>query len=143
MSVRITDQPTFFAQRHLARLTTETGTSMRRLSSGLRISTAADDAAGLAISERLRARIRSLDQARRNATDGISLLRVTEGALGSVSDMLVRMRELAINARNGTHGPTDLKALDTEYQALLDEVARTGEASSFNGLSLLDGSTRT
>ena len=142
MSVRFNSHPGATpAHRHLRRITTHMGTSMRRLSSGLRISTAADDAAGLAISERLRAQVRSFDQARRNAADGVSMLNVAEGALGTVSDLLIRMRELAVQANSGFVSPTDRKTINTEYSSLVDEINRIGESTEFNGIGLLDGST--
>lgn len=144
MSVRLSSYPASSpAHRQLTRLTVAMNRSMRRLSSGLRINTAADDASGLAMSERLRAQVRSIDQARRNATDGVSMLDVAERALGSVSDLLIRMRELAVQANGGTVSTIDRKTLDGEYRGLIDEIARIGESTRFNGIALLDGSAET
>lgn len=141
MSVRISSYPTATpAHRQLARISVDLGKSMRRLSSGLRIATAADDASGLAMSERLRARIRSLDQANRNTSDGLSMMRVADGALGTVADLLIRMRELAIHANNGTVSATDRKTLNNEYQSLANEIERITESTEYNGIGLLDGS---
>ncbi|MEZ6036266.1 MAG: flagellin [Planctomycetota bacterium] len=116
--------------------------SMRRLATGLRIDTAADDASGLAISERLRARIRSFDQARRNAADGVSLTQVADGALGEMGDLLGRMRELAVQAGNGTVSRTDLRLIDVEFAALRDEVLRIGEHTQYDGRPLLSGAAQ-
>ena len=128
------------AQRHLAEATRRFQKSMERLSSGLRINRAGDDPAGLAISERLKAQIRTLDVANRNAADGISLVQVAEGALDSVSDLLIRMKELSIQSRNGTMSDDQRTYLDAEFQSLMEEVTRIGNATEFNGNSLLDGS---
>ncbi|MFN9706264.1 MAG: flagellin, partial [Planctomycetota bacterium] len=107
----------------------------------LRISTAADDAAGLAISERLRSQVRSLDQSKRNANDGISLVQTAEGALNEVSSILVRLRELAIQSSNGSVSTQDKETLDQEFQSLVDEVNRIGRSTEFSGIKLLDGSS--
>ena len=127
------------AQRNLGRITDQLGKSFRRLSTGLRIATAADDAAGLAISERLRGQIRSLDQARRNANDGISLVQTAEGALGESGDLLLRLRELAVQASNGTVSPNDRDTLQQEFSDLVDEVDRIAQSTDFNDIKLLDG----
>src|SRR5690606_28481447 len=111
--------------------------SLERLSSGLRITRASDDAAGLAISERFRADIRSLAQAERNAMDGVSMLQVAEGALHEVSSILIRMRELAIQASNGTLGDSEREALDKEFQALIEEIDRIASVTEFNGTKML------
>jgi flagellin len=129
------------AQRNLAAVTDRLAGNFRRLSTGLRISTAADDAAGLAISERLRAQVASLDQAKRNANDGISLVQTGEGALNEVSSILVRLRELAVQSANGSVSNQDKDTLDEEFQSLVDEVNRIGRSTDFNGVKLLDGST--
>ena len=129
------------AQRAMASVTQKLAGNYRRLSTGLRISTAADDAAGLAVSERLRAQIRSFQQAKRNASDGISLVQTGEGALNEVSNMLIRLRELAVQSANGTISSADRTTLDEEFQALVDEVDRIGRSTEFNGIKLLDGST--
>jgi flagellin len=142
MGLRInTNIASLNAQHSLARATESLSTSFRRLSTGTRIAVAADDAAGLAISERLRARIRSTDQASRNAQDGVSLVQAAEGALGEVNSILVRMRELAIQASNGTVSNADKDTLNEEFQALIQEVDRISGATSFNTIQLLDGST--
>lgn len=142
MGLRInTNISSLNAQHSLARATESLSSSFRRLSTGSRIAVAADDAAGLAISERLRARIRSTDQAARNAQDGISLVQTAEGALQEINSVLVRMRELGIQSANGTTSLADKQTLDQEFQALYDEVGRISTATSFNTIKLLDGST--
>jgi flagellin len=113
--------------------------SMEKLSSGLRINRAGDDAAGLAISEGLKADIRALEQASRNAADGISLVQTGEGALDEVSSILLRMKELAEQSLNGTLSDTDRGYLDSEYTALSSEIDRIAGGTEFNGVSLLDG----
>jgi len=127
------------AQRNLVNSTGNLQKSLQRLSSGLRITRAADDAAGLAISEGFRADIRSLSQAQRNANDGISLLQVGEGALNEVSSILIRQRELAIQAANGTLGDSERETLNTEFQDLLSEIDRIAAVTSFNGTNVLQG----
>lgn len=114
--------------------------SMARLSSGYRINQAADDAAGLAISENLKAQIRGLRQASRNAQDGISMVQVAEGSLNEVSNMIVRLRELSIQASSDTLGDTERKFIDVEYQQLKSEIQRIAENTAFNGYELLNGS---
>ncbi len=126
------------AQRNLANTTTNLQKSLQRLSSGLRITRAADDAAGLAISENFRADVRSLGQAQRNANDGISLLQIAEGALNEVSGILVRQRELAIQAANGTLGDGERTTIDNEIQDLVDEIDRIAAVTEFNGTSVLN-----
>ncbi len=144
MGLRInTNIASMTAQRALSSVTDRLARNYQRLSTGLRIATAADDAAGLAISERLRAQIRSLDQSRRNAADGISLVQTGEGALSEVGDILVRLRELAVQASNGTVSSQDRSTLDEEFQQLVDEVDRIGRGTEFNGIRLLDGSAST
>lgn len=113
--------------------------SLERMSSGLRINKAADDAAGLAISENLRAQIRGLRQADRNANDGISLVQIAEGSLNEVSNMLIRLRELAVQASSDTIGDTERKFIDVEYQQLKSEIQRITESTNFNGFDLLNG----
>jgi flagellin len=127
------------AQRSLSRVTDQLGTSFRRLSTGLRIASAADDAAGLAISERLRAQVRSMDQARRNANDGISMVQTAEGALNESGDLLIRLRELAVQASNGTVSAADRDTLQQEFADLVDEVDRIAQSTEFNDIKLLDG----
>jgi len=114
-------------------------TAMERLSTGKRINSAKDDAAGLAISERMNAQVRGLNVAARNANDGISLAQTAEGSLGKVGDMLQRMRELAVQASNATNSQTDRNALDAEVTALKAEIGRVAGQTSFNGTKLLDG----
>jgi len=126
------------AQRNLSNVSERLGGNFARLSSGLRIASAADDAAGLGISEKMRSQIRSLSQAGRNAQDGISLAQTAEGALNEVSNNLVRMRELAIQAANGTLSTEDRAVLDSEFQALDDEINRIAGATEFNGIALLN-----
>lgn len=141
MALRInTNIASLTAQRALASVTERLSGNYRRLATGLRISTAADDAAGLAISERLRAQVRSLNQAKRNAADGISLVQTGEGALNEVSGILLRLRELAVQSANGTVSDTDRATLDEEFQSLVAEVDRIGRSTEFNGIKLLDGS---
>ncbi|HAY10791.1 MAG TPA: flagellin, partial [Thauera sp.] len=115
-------------------------TSLQRLSSGLRINSAKDDAAGLAISERFTAQIRGLDQARRNANDGISLAQTAEGALQSSGDILQRIRELAVQSSNATNSASDRQALNAEVNQLTSELDRIAKTTEFNGSKLLDGS---
>ena len=128
------------AQRNTAQITSRLARNFQRLSTGLRISTAADDAAGLAISERLRAQVRSLGQAARNANDGISLVQTGEGALNEVSNILVRLRELAIQAANGSSSTQDKNTIKEEFDSLVNEVDRIAQSTDFNGVKLLDGS---
>lgn len=135
--------PSLNAQRNLNKSQSELATSLQRLSSGLRINSAKDDAAGLAISERMTAQVRGLDQARRNANDGISLSQVAEGALQSSADILQRMRELAVQSANATNSTSDRLALNTEVQQLSQELQRISSTTEFNGQRLLDGSFTT
>ncbi|MEN2386688.1 flagellin [Comamonas thiooxydans] len=128
------------AQRNLSSSQSQLATSMQRLSSGLRINSAKDDAAGLAISERMTTQVRGLTVAMRNANDGISLAQTAEGALGSLGSNLQRIRELAVQARNATNSSEDRAALDAEVQQLKAEVTRVAQQTSFNGTNLLDGS---
>ncbi len=142
MGLRVnTNLAALTAQRNLSAITTRLAGNFARLSSGLRIATAADDAAGLGISERMRAQIRSLTVASRNAQDGISLVQTADGALAEVDGNLIRMRELAVQASNGTLSTVDRAALDTEFQALSQEIARVAGQTAFNGVKLLDGSS--
>lgn len=127
------------SQRALMNSQASMQTSLQRLSSGLRINSAKDDAAGLAISERMTAQIRGLNQAMRNANDGISMLQTAEGAMDEVGNMLQRMRELAVQSSNETLSTSDRTSLNTEYQALKDEINRVKDATEFNGTKLLDG----
>jgi flagellin len=127
------------AQRNLSQSQASLSTSLQRLSSGLRINSAKDDAAGLAISERMTSQIRGNDQAQRNANDGISLAQTAEGDLNTISNNLQRMRELAVQAANATNSAADRAALDGEVQSLSAEIDRVAKNSSFNGIKLLDG----
>ena len=128
------------AQRQLTSAGAELDQASERLASGRRINTAADDAAGLAISNRQTAQIRGLDQAVRNANDGISLIQTAEGALDESTNILQRVRELAVQSASGTFGPNDRTSLDAEVQQLIDELDRISETTSFNGQLILDGS---
>jgi flagellin len=128
------------AQRNLMASQGSLATSMQRLSSGLRVNSAKDDAAGLAIAERMNAQVKGLTVAARNANDGVSLAQTAEGALGKVGDMLQRMRELAVQSANATNSEDDRKALQAEVKQLTDEVDRVAKQTSFNGKKVLDGS---
>ena len=128
------------AQRNLGLSGNSLSTSMQRLSSGLRVNSAKDDAAGLAIAERMNTQVKGLAVAARNANDGISLAQTAEGALGKVGDMLQRMRELSVQSGNATNSKTDREALQAELKQLRDEVDRVAKTTSFNGAKLLDGS---
>jgi flagellin len=128
------------AQRNLSSSASSLATSMQRLSSGLRVNSAKDDAAGLAISERMNTQVRGLNVAARNANDGISLAQTAEGALGKVGDMLQRMRELAVQSANASNNSSDRTALNAEVQQLRQEIDRVAKTTSFNGTKLLDGS---
>ena len=128
------------AQRNLTFSGQSLNTTMQRLSSGLRVNSAKDDAAGLAISERMNTQVKGLTVASRNASDGISLAQTTEGALGKIGDMLQRMRELAVQAGNATNSKGDREALQLEVKQLADEVDRVAKQTNFNGQKVLDGS---
>jgi flagellin len=125
------------AQRNLGASQNSLSTSMQRLSSGLRVNSARDDAAGLAIAERMNAQVRGNTVAVRNANDAISLAQTAEGAIGKVSEMLQRMRELAVQSANATNGTDDRANLDAEFQQLAEEVTRTLENTRFNGLNII------
>ncbi|MDP1927908.1 MAG: flagellin [Thiobacillus sp.] len=127
-------------QRNLSMSQSSLNTSIQRLSSGLRVNSAKDDAAGMAIGERMTSQIRGLNQAVRNANDGISLAQTAEGALSTVTENLQRIRELAVQSRNATNSATDRAALNTEAQQLKQEIDRVATNTSFNGVKLLDGS---
>jgi len=126
------------AQRNLASSAVSLTTSMQRLSSGLRVNSAKDDAAGLAIAERMNTQTRGMNVAIRNANDAISLAQTAEGALGAITNNLQRMRELAVQAANGTNGQTDIAALESEYVLLGEENQRVIASTTFNGQSLLN-----
>ena len=125
------------AQRNLAMSGGSLATSMQRLSSGLRVNSAKDDAAGLAIADRMQTQVRGMNVAMRNANDGISLAQTAEGAIGKVGDMLQRMRELAVQSANATNGLSDRTNLNAEFTQLKAEIARTLGNTKFNGLAIL------
>ncbi|KAF1688320.1 flagellin [Pseudoxanthomonas taiwanensis] len=129
------------AQRNLSTTSASMATTVQRLSSGLRINSARDDAAGLAISQRMTAQIRGMEQAIRNANDGISLAQTAEGALGEIANNLQRIRELAVQAANGTYEAEDKEALQKEVQQLKDEILRVVDSTKFNGRQLLNADT--
>jgi flagellin len=131
------------AQRNLSMSQNSLMTSMQRLSSGLRVNSAKDDAAGLAIAERMNTQVRGSIVAIRNANDGISLAQTAEGAIGKVGDMLQRMRELAVQAANATNSTDDRANLDAEYQQLAEEITRTLQNTRFNGLNILGANAGT
>lgn len=140
MGLRIaTNVSALNAQKNLYMTNINVNRSMARLASGQRINQAADDAAGLAISENLKGQIRGLRQANRNANDGISLVQVAEGSLNEVSNMLIRLRELGVQAASDTIGNTERQFLDVEYQQLKSEIQRVTESTNFNGYDLLNG----
>jgi len=127
------------AQRSLAKSGAELSTAMERLSSGKKINSAADDAAGFAIAERMTAQVRGLNMAAKNASDGLSMLATIENATNDVTDMLHRMRELAVQAANDTNGSTDRGYLQTEVAALIAEIDRVSTDTKYNGTAVLDG----
>jgi flagellin len=138
MSLRIqTNVEAFNAQRHLSSTTDRIATAMERLSSGYRINRAADDAAGLSISEKLTAQINGLDQAGRNSQDAVSLVQTAEGSLDEVHEMLQRVRELAVQYKNGTLSTGDQTAIQSEVNQLASEIERIGAGVEFNGIKLL------
>jgi flagellin len=140
MGLRInTNVASINAQRSLAGTKKDLDSSLEKLSSGLRINKAGDDAAGLAVSENLKAQIRSLGQAKRNANDGISMIQTAEGGLNEVSNILIRLRELSIQASSDTIGDTERKFVNVEYQQLKNEIQRIAQVTNFNGTSLLTG----
>jgi flagellin len=142
MGLRVnTNIASLTAQRNLASVSGRLQGNFSRLSSGLRIASASDDAAGLAVSERMRAQIASFVVAGRNAQDGVSLSQTAEGSLQEVANNLTRMRELAIESSNGTLSVSDRAALDTEFQQIISEIDRVATQTTFNGVNLLDGST--
>ena len=136
----VTNVGSLNAQRNLSRTQGMMSKSLSRLSSGLRINHASDDAAGLAISEKLQSQIRSLGQAERNANDGVSLLQTAEGAMSEVSGMLTRIRELAVQSGNDTLGAAERGFIQNEVADLRSEINRIAEVTEFNGAKLIDGS---
>jgi len=140
MGLRInTNTASLNAQRNLMGSKLGLDKSLERLSSGYRINRAGDDAAGLAISENLKAQIRGLKQASRNAQDGVSLVQVAEGALNEISSILIRLRELAVQAASDTIGPVERQFLNVEYDQLVSEIDRIADGTEFNGTQLLSG----
>src|SRR5678815_1848193 len=129
------------AQRNLNTSQSSLAISMERLSSGLRVNSSKDDAAGLAIADRMNAQIRGTNVAIRNANDGISLAQTAEGALATMTDALQRMRELAVQAQNGSNGTGDRGNLDTEYQQLSQEITRIATQTKFNGTAIIGASS--
>ena len=139
MSLRIQNNvEAFNAHRNLQAVSDKVSQSMERLSSGYRINRAADDAAGLAISEKMRAQIRGLAQNQRNIQDGVSLVQTAEGALSTVHDMLQRVRELAVQFKNGSLSASNQSAIQSEVYQLASEIERIGNSTKFNGISLLN-----
>lgn len=140
MGLRInTNTASLNAQRNLHGTRNSMNKSLERLSSGQRINRAGDDAAGLAISENLKAQIKGLGQAERNAEDGVSLVQIAEGALGEVSNILIRLRELSVQAASDTIGATERKFLNVEFEQLTSEVDRIANSTEFNRVPLLNG----
>lgn len=138
-----TNIPSLNSQNNLTKSQNSLATSLQRLSSGLRINSAKDDAAGLAISDRMTSQIRGMDQAKRNANDGVSLSQTAEGALATSSDILQRIRELAVQSVNGSNSGSDRQALNAEVSNLVQELDRVANNTEFNGLKLLNGSNGT
>lgn len=130
------------AQRNLSTSQSQLATSLQRLSTGLRINSAKDDAAGQAISTRMTAQINGMQQASRNANDGISMSQTAEGAMGSINDILLRMRDLSVQASNGTNGTNERTTIQNEVDQLYQEIDRISGSTEFNGLKLLDGSAK-
>ena len=141
MSVINTNASATITANALSRNERAMGQSMERLSTGLRINSAADDAAGLAISSKLTSQIRGLDQAARNANDAISMIQTADGAAIEISNMLQRMREVVVQANNGTNTTADVANLNVEFSALADEIDRIVNATEWNGMSILDGNS--
>ena len=140
MGLRInTNITSLNAQRQMGNTRTNLDKALERLASGSRINHAGDDAAGLAISENLRAQVRGIRQAKRNALDGVSLIQVSEGGLNELSNIIVRLRELAIQAASDTIGDTERQFTDREFQSLKQEVDRIANSTNFNGTPLLNG----
>lgn len=143
MSLRIaTNTQALSSQRFLGLNKLSQDRALERLASGNRINRAGDDAAGLAISEKLKAHIRSMEQATRNANDGISMIQVAEGAMNEASNILIRLRELSIQAASDTIGDTERQFVNKEVQHLKAEIDRISAGTEFNGMKLLDGSTQ-
>ena len=142
MGLRInTNASSLAAQRSLVRNKNNLNDNLRKLSSGLRITRASDDAAGLAISEKLKTYIRATRQAKRNAGDSISMVQTAEGGLNEISSILIRLRELSIQSATDTVGKTEREFSNIEFQQLKDEITRISKSSEFNGIKLLDGTS--
>lgn len=142
MALIINNNPaSIAAQRNLSISTLSLNRSVERLSSGLRVTRAADDAAGLGLSESLRAQIRSINQATRNASDGISLTQIADGAAATIGSLLARLRELSSQSASGTVGNTERSYIDLEFVALRSEIDRIAQTTEFNGQALLSGSS--
>src|SRR5438128_1080117 len=140
MGLRInTNTASINAQKNMRGTKLELDRSFERLSSGYRINRAGDDAAGLAISENLKAQIRGLKQASRNAQDGVSLVQVAEGGLNEISSIMIRLRELAVQAASDTVGPVERQFLNVEYDQLVSEIDRIADGTEFNQTPLLNG----
>ena len=139
MSVINTNVSATIASNAILRNDRAMGTAMERLSTGLRINSAKDDAAGLAISSRMKAVVSGLEMAAKNANDAISMLEVAEGATLEISNMLIRMRELAVQSASGTYSGTDRDAMDLEFGALLEEIDRVAKDTTWNTMSILNG----
>jgi flagellin len=140
MGLRInTNVSSINAQRNLSKNRLRLDSTLEKLSSGSRINRAGDDAAGLAISENLRAQVRGLKQAARNANDGVSMVQIAEGALNEVSSILIRLRELAVQAASDTVGPVERQFLNLEYEQLTSEIDRIADGTEFNKTKLLNG----
>jgi flagellin len=139
-SVINTNLSSLNTQRNLSASQATLSTSIQRLSTGMRVNSAKDDAAGLAIAERMSAQVRGLNTAARNANDGVSLAQTAEGSLGKIGDMVQRMRELAVQSSNATNSTTDRTALQAEVSQLKQEIDRVAQSTNFNGTKLLDGS---
>ncbi len=140
MGLRIaTNVSSLTAQRHLSDTRSLLDKSLERLASGYRVNRAGDDAAGLAISEKLRGKVRGLMQAQRNASDGVSLIQVAEGGLNEIQNILVRLRELGVQSASDTIGDSERRYLNEEYQSLKEEMDRIANSTEFNGTVLLDG----
>ena len=140
MGLRInTNVASLNARRNLGKTRFELSRTLEKLSSGERINRAGDDAAGLAISENLKAQIRGLGQAERNAEDGVSLVQIAEGALAEISNILIRLRELGVQAASDTIGATERKFLNVEFEQLMSEVDRIANSTEFNRVPLLNG----
>lgn len=143
MAVINTNLLSLTTQNNLNKSQSSLGTAIERLSSGLRINSAKDDAAGQAIANRMTSQIKGMNQAARNANDGISMAQTAEGSLNEINSNLQRVRELAVQAKNGTNSASDLASLQDEVKARLDEIDRVAGKTDFNGIKLLDGTAGT